>query len=359
MTRTLKNCILLPLLLIPAILPAAQTTEPTSQPTTTSRVSASPQQIRLPGGGDYWLSCPNNYGSKDLAPLIICLHGTDDLAKDALSFWMSRGFQLPAVWAAPQSGGRGWSDTDLPRLREMWADLQKRVSFDRERVLLAGFSAGGAMTFHWLYAESFPATAAVTLANYLPPHITGEMIARQNNIPVFYGVGMVDINHERMLAGLSLLRSQKVRVTVYRPYIGHTLSPEVGEQAVAWLDQQCHDIVKRKLDKATTALADTRRGYSAAVFEQLIAQKRWHDPDNIQVAEAGLSEARRWGLDKFRQVDTLLSSGRRFDAIALLREIEGEYDGSALAATARDRRDTLEHESNSQSLQLPVLRKGD
>ena len=52
------------------------------------------------------------------------------------------------VTVAPQAGAPGWREADLLRLRETWDDLRQRVTFDPARVLLAGFSAGGAMTFH-------------------------------------------------------------------------------------------------------------------------------------------------------------------------------------------------------------------
>lgn len=329
----------------------AQTTRPTA---TTSNPTAVAQRIDLPSGGFYCLRIPSDYREGDRAPLVLCLHGTDDLARDTVAFWAGCGFPRGAIWAAPQSSGHGWSESDLLRLRETWADLQKRVTLDPDRVLLAGFSAGGAMAFHWLYREAFPATAVVTLANYLPPGVTAEHVAKRKQIPVFYGVGMEDLNHERMRVGLALLRSQGVRVTLVRPPIGHMLSPDVGREAVAWFDQLCRDATRRRLDEALEALhhdapdRPTASGRAAVEAERVLSQARWHDADNAKRAETLLAQALVWGRERLALAGTLAATDRRespqavVEAIACLREIERAYAGASLAAKARAGREAIE-----------------
>ncbi len=324
----------------------------TSRPATATAGVAddAPRRIDLPCGGFYWLKTPPDYKPTDRAPLVICLHGTDDLASDSLRFWSSCGLTRGAVWAAPQASGRGWSDTDLPRLQETWADLRSRVGFDAQRVLLAGFSAGGAMTFHWLYREAFPATAVVTLANYLPPGVTAADVGKQKHVPVFYGVGMDDINHERMRAGLALLREQDVRVTLVRPPIGHALSADVGRTALAWFEELCRDAGRRRLEEAAAAIhrdKATGSGRAAVEAERLLAQARWHDAETVKRAEALLAQALAWGRGRLAEAERLAAEGRNdpqqgVNAAACLREIETAYAGASLAQEARARREKIE-----------------
>lgn len=313
-----------------------------TQPATTSRAAYTLQKVPLPAGGFYWLKTPADYRKGDEAPLVVCLHGTDDPARGAVEFWSSQGMEQGAVWAAPQASGLGWAETDLVRLRETWADLQQRVTFDRRRVLLAGFSAGGAMAFHWLYVEGFPASAAVTLANYVPPRVTADAIAKQKQVPIFYGVGMVDINQERMLAGLSLLRDNGVLVRVHRPYIGHTLSPEVAEQAVAWFEEQCRQATQRQLDEAEAALRDGQRGIAARMYEDILAHRRWRQASDAQSAQAGLEQVQAWGRQRIEQAAAMAQAGEKLGAVNTLREVENAYAGSLLAEHAKGERLRLE-----------------
>lgn len=317
---------------------------------TASAPAAGVQRIDLPGGGFYWLKTPAHYKRGDRAPLVLCLHGTDEPAADALAFWSAMGLPQGAVWAAPQAVGRGWSDADLAHLRETWADLTKRVTFDRARVLLAGFSAGGAMAFHLAYREEFPASALVTLGNYMPPGVTAAEVLKRKHVPVFYGVGTEDINHERMRAGVALLREQGVHVTLVRPPIGHVLSPDVGRAALAWFDELGREAVVRRLDEAAVTMHRNKpAGYGRAAVqaELVLTQARWQDPESVKRAESLLAQALSWGRGRLAEADRLIQDRQQtpqhsVDAVMCLREIEQVYAGASLADEARARREKIE-----------------
>lgn len=316
-----------------------------TEPSATATASAPTiRQVTLKSDGFYWIRHPAGWSPGDEPPLVICLHGTDDRAEDAISFWSALRPDFPAIWVAPQASGRGWSEADLPRLRETWADLRQRSTFDAGRVLVAGFSAGGAMAFHWLYVESFPATAVATLANYVPPPVKPEDVRRHKHVPVYYGVGMADINQNRMLAGLSMLRDNGVHVTVYRPFIGHTLSPEVGRQAIAWFERLCRDETRRRIERAAAEADGGRQGPAAAGLERIIAQKRWHHPDDLLAAEESWAKITEAGRRKIREAQSMMTVGGGVEAVTALRQVEDAYSGSALASEARELRERLEQD---------------
>ena len=79
-----------------------------------------------------------------------------------------------------------------------------------------------------------PVTAVAALANYGPPWITDEQVRARRHVPVFYAVGMADVNHERMREGIGRVRSAGGRVDLYRPTLGHVLDPTVAQAAVDW-----------------------------------------------------------------------------------------------------------------------------
>ncbi|HUU83906.1 MAG TPA: hypothetical protein VM243_10415, partial [Phycisphaerae bacterium] len=245
------------------------------------------ERVELPHGF-YWQATPKEMDPQTRYPLIVCLHGTETRASDLLEFWLSLEAELPLIFVAPQGSNAGWRDTDLPLLSELTDRIAGTLPYDAERVLLTGHSAGGAMTFHLLYVEGFPATAAAVTANYLPPTVTAEMVARRRDVPLFYAVGEADLNRARMRQGLYLLRGAGASVTVQRPPIGHVLSREIGQAAMDWFASVCRDTVERRLDEARVALVGGSERYpgpAAASLEDLLGQRRAHFPDQIASAE--------------------------------------------------------------------------
>jgi poly(3-hydroxybutyrate) depolymerase len=331
-------------------LPAAAATAATS---TAPAVDAhGPTEVRLStdsGGGTYWLRVPPGYGPGDRPTLIIALHGTDDTAREAVEFWAAVGARkdsytsstqpltrvgqpyLPAIIAAPQAAGRGWADTDLPTIQAMLTDLPKRVSYDPQRVLLAGFSAGGAMAFHLVYVERAPVTAAAALAIYLPPSITQEQIRLRRSVPVFYAVGKDDINHERMRSGIDRLRIAGADVELYQPRIGHVLDPQVAAAAIEFFFDRCRREVGERI-QAAGEMEDL--AVAACILEGVVSQSRWHEPAQVAAADETLRRVEAAGRRELESAQALIRAGRKLEAMPLLVWAEERYGSSRLGAEA-------------------------
>jgi len=246
---------------------------------------------------------------------------------------------LPMLIAAPQARGPGWRDEDIPAIRAMLSHLSAHVSYDEDRVLLAGFSAGGAMSLHLLYKESIPVTAVVALANYVPPRITRDEVHGHRRVPVFYAVGMTDVNHERMRVGIQHLRSAGGNVTLYRPQIGHQLDPQVGQAALDWFFNQC---ARRLVAAIEQAPADPCVARAAANLERIITRARWHEPAHVERASQMLEQIEAAGRADLADAHTLIARARLADAVEALREIESVYGSSRLGREARSVRETIE-----------------
>ena len=168
--------------------------------------------------GYYWLATPAGMDPQTRYPLVVCLHGTETRAADLMGFWLSLEADLPLIFVAPQATDAGWRDTDLTLLAELTEHIAQTVPYDPERVLLTGHSAGGAMAFHLLYVEDFPATAVAVTANYLPPTVTAEMIERRRDVPLFYAVGEADLNRAARHVG-AIHRDQNAAVPVFHRFV--------------------------------------------------------------------------------------------------------------------------------------------
>jgi len=300
------------------------------------------ERVELPHGY-YWLAEPVEAHPGTRYPLVVCLHGTETKAADMVSFWLSLEAGLPFIFVAPQGVAPGWRDADLRFMQEVRSHLEQTVSYDPQRFMLTGHSAGGAMTFHLLYAEGFPASAAAVTANYLPPTVTAEMVRARREVPLFYAVGEADLNRPRMRQGLYLLRGAGASVTVQRPPIGHVLSRQIGQAALKWFESVCREVTEARLARARRCLElGSRPGEAAAGLEAVIRQRQAQFRDQLTVAADLLTELQRAGHQRIAEAELRAGQGELMLAREELVEIERLYEPSSTAEAARKRRLALE-----------------
>lgn len=306
-----------------ASMPAALLSEPTIE------------KVELPVQGKsgptfYVLRKPAGYGPGQMPPLIVALHGTDDTAAQMVDFWGARNMRIPPLIAAPQGVGPGWRDSDTTIIRAMFEHLQANTSYDTQRVLLAGFSAGGAMSFQLLYVEKVPVTAVAALANYVPPWITSEQVKARAHVPVFYAVGMADINHERMREGLQRLRAAGARIDLDRPRIGHVLDSDVAQETLDWFFDRCADHISAALDRMTAA----GRVADLPALDRICVQRPWHEAAHVRRAERLIEDLEAPGRLELVKARAFAAESRPADAVEILQQIEGRFVAGPLAREA-------------------------
>jgi len=320
------------------LLPALAHAGPAATAATTGRAV---ERIEL-SAGFYLLATPAGYKRGDRPPLVVCLHETDTGADTILAFWRRLKTPIGMLLAAPEHHKPGWRQADLPCIQAMLAHLRKHVTYDPKRVLLTGYSAGGAMAFHLLYAEAFPATAVAATANYVPPSVTAKMVAARRDVPIFYAVGMRDVNQDRMRASIELLRTSGGRLTLLRPDIGHALDRDIGQQAMDWFVKTMTQQTLTQIDQAAKAGEEQRYAAGMAVVEPILAQRRWHPPKIVARADSVRIKLEQPGREHLARAKHLTDQGQLPEAIDVLRRVEVAYGTARLSLEARKRRETLQ-----------------
>src|SRR5690606_3427787 len=140
---------------------------------------------------------------------------------------------------------------------------------------------------HLVYAEGLSFAGVAALANYVPPRLTEEQIRARRHVPVFYAVGIKDVNAGRMQIGLDLLRTCGANVDLYRPQIGHVLDSSVAQAALDWLMDRCD---RRVTEIIQTARGAEDRAAAAIRLEGLIAQSAWHASAHVDASRRALAE---------------------------------------------------------------------
>ncbi len=336
--------LLLRLLMVMLALGAISVAEPVNQPASAPVLPVGSTRRIEVENGYYHLQLPPGYAHGDRPPLVICLHGTDTSARDMLEYWQLMNRPVPMILASPQARAAGWREADLEHLWLTTNHIKRTVTYDPDRVLLAGHSAGGAMSLHLLFREQFPATAVVATANYLPPSVRSEHIRDRREVPIFYAVGRDDINHERMREAIRLMRENGATITMLRPHIGHQLDRRVGQRAMDWFVDLCRQRVDEKLAEASRASRRGQLAAAAAALEVLVQQERYHLPEQVAAARRLLEDVCAEGREKLAKADQAVDERRWVEAITALREVELTYSGSRLASVASQERRRIESE---------------
>jgi predicted peptidase len=116
----------------------------------------------------YAISIPPNYSPSARVPLVLALHFGGDpegAGRAVLEILIRPAFsELGAIIVAPDSQGGGWNTAENDRAVNMLLDgVLSSYSIDTRRIVLTGFSMGGAGTWHFggKYPERFVAAVPV------------------------------------------------------------------------------------------------------------------------------------------------------------------------------------------------------
>ncbi len=129
----------------------------------------------------YAISIPRNYSPSKPVPLILALHfgvGGGDAAgagRDVVQILIGPALgELGAIIVAPDSVRGDWSSPENEKAVNALLDMVlARYSIDKKKVVVAGFSMGGAGSWH--FAEKFPErfSAAIPVAGRPPASASG------------------------------------------------------------------------------------------------------------------------------------------------------------------------------------------
>ena len=141
--------------------------------------------LSLPRAGDpairYAISIPRNYSPSTPVPLILALHfgvGGGDAAgagREVVEILIGPALEkLGAIVVAPDSVRGDWSTPENEEAVNTLLDMvQARYSIDKKKIVVTGFSMGGAGSWH--FAEKFPErfSAAIPVAGRPPASASG------------------------------------------------------------------------------------------------------------------------------------------------------------------------------------------
>jgi predicted peptidase len=133
----------------------------------------------------YGLAVPGDYDRSRPRPLVLALHpgGSGPYYGDSFlrSIFLPGLRELEPIMIAPDVPGRSWTDPRADQLvMALVAAIGKEFAVDARRLLVVGFSMGGAGTWHHAARHPDRFTAAIVIAGR-----TEEPLASLGTIPTF------------------------------------------------------------------------------------------------------------------------------------------------------------------------------
>jgi phospholipase/carboxylesterase len=188
-------------------------------------------------------------------PTVLALHGWGASAHDlvGLAPVLNRG---EALVLSPQGPvGYGWyplgegtqdSPAELNRASDLvlafLEEAQQRYPIDPRKIVLLGFSQGGALAFDLALRDCSRFAGVAALSSWIPQGLTAEIQPDSNhqNLPVLVVHGTEDpmVPVDRARESRQQLTALGVALT-YREYeMGHEICAEALRDLVTWLDEK-------------------------------------------------------------------------------------------------------------------------
>lgn len=216
------------------------------------------RHVRNEKGYSYLLYLPDKYGSQDLWPLILFLHGAgekgnelDRLKKTGLPGKLETVENFPFIVISPQCPrGSYWSARSLGELLD---DAAARYKVDPSRIYLTGISMGGYGAWDFAVEQPWRFAAIAPICGGGNPGLA----ERIKGIPVWAFHGdqdeIVPISESEVMVDALKRYGGNIRFTIY-PDAGHDSwtrtynDPELYEWFLSHCREPCRDYPGRRED---------------------------------------------------------------------------------------------------------------
>ena len=126
--------------------------------------------------------------------LVVALHGAGGSAKNFITAWTQVASEKKFAVLAPKSVGQTWNYNSGELVDAAIEDFKKHCDFDKNRILINGFSAGAHVGLHMaIKYNKYAAVAPVGGGCRIDLLSTAELNAA-TSLPVYFIAGEKDLN---------------------------------------------------------------------------------------------------------------------------------------------------------------------
>ncbi len=322
-----------------------------SEDAKTGRVEAKAEEY----GSYYLLDVPEKYSADRSWPLLVALHGAGDNAKNFIGLWSQLAMKEGYLLAVPcgDSKAPDWSDNQRtwsgssPKFI-LWVidQVKKAYRINEERIYLAGFSAGGHMTFYAGLLNPGVFAALVPCSGCVMEEITDSALEKASNLPVRALVGEKDPNFEPVKQSVERLKKAGFKTVILRtfPELAHQYPHDENPKVLQWFDELYAEKLKAK--GLTDLLAKAKKAYEEGKYAEAVEPLLKITGFGLKApvtdeAEGLLKLISETGTARLSQAVEHAKAGRYLEALAAFRSTSRDFAGLDCAKKAAEEEKAL------------------
>lgn len=301
-----------------------------------SALCASAQDRKAPASGKtpfgssyYLLDLPTDYSPARRHGLIVMLHGSGgrpEMYRQSFKAALAKGYLvcLPA-----SIDPNGYDDRDEKQVVAMVEDVIAKHPVDRDRLLVTGHSAGGAISFFFVANRPDLFTACAPGAAGL--RFPAERLKQAAHVPFYIVTGKKDPNFAECERSVEPLRRLGIDVKFEGPEEwGHQLHPDAWAHILAWFEGLASPETVALLQGARVHLDRKAWGKADAAAKKIEGLKSATSYAKARAARvrAEVEGAAAKLLDEAKAAD---EAGDTKKAVSILGKAKSSFDGSAAA----------------------------
>jgi predicted esterase len=223
------------------------------------------------GKSYYLLNIPGAYGPSKKFGLIVMLHGSGGRPENYAGVFGAAPNKDYFTCLPASNNPAGYNPKeDGDQIVGMIEELLRNFSIDRDRILIAGHSAGGFMTCALTAQRPDLFTAAAPVSGCLLDGTDKRLL----HIPFYVISGKQDFNHAQAAQSVEKMKQAGMDVKFDDPDgWGHNPGPEAFSRVFTWFDSLCPADQLAALQGARAHLSAERFGKAAQAAKKLAGQK--------------------------------------------------------------------------------------
>lgn len=318
-----------------------------------------PVRVDLPGGS-YILARPGSVPETAPAPLIFCLHATEEDAAKAAALWQAAQGDLAYTVVAPQCPSGDWTEAQADFVNAVFAHVGRTVDYDPRRVLLVGHGAGATLATQLFYGQNFPAVALALHGGGMSPTVGMPQLVARLDRQVLWTIGDSDPSATSAATGAERLRVAGLPVELRRGPAGAAPTPAVVDLAARWFEARCGDAVARFGKEAlATNLAREPVADILMTIDEMSAAPNLASPSQLELLSRTRGDLENPVRQVFLKAEREIRENNPLEARKLLLDMERRFLPTSLGIEALHRRERLESSGSLARMLKPGARAAD
>ena len=308
-------------------------------------------------GTHYYGYIPEDCAKSKNMSLVVALHGAGGSAKNFITAWTQVAKDNKFAVLAVKSVGQTWTFNSGELVDAAIEDFKKHCDFDKNRILINGFSAGAHVGLHMAVKYNKYAAVAPVGGGCVIEYLSSAEIQAASSLPVYFIAGEKDPN-------LAPIKQVKKKLEDYgytvkldvAAGLGHNYPNDASENIWKWFDNigPMHIIEKLKT-QAESAYKEKKLAESYDLYCKLLAKCSSIPAKYLKENKKLLEDYMKLAKEKLKKLEELWTK-KEPKAFALIEKCYKYLDKMKLADAAKNFAKIIDEFKDSEAAKLAKIK---